>query len=58
MIREPTFEPSVLSVEQGTAIAVIIRVSFIAVSRAGGPWIDPSLIAPVPNPDTAATPAS
>jgi DNA-binding IscR family transcriptional regulator len=22
-------------------------------ARAGGPWLDPSLVAPVPNPDTA-----
>ncbi len=27
-------------------------------ARAGGPWIGPSLIIPIPNPDTASAPAS
>ena len=35
-------------------IALLGGVTFADLAaRAGGPWLDPALIAPVPNPDTA-----
>ncbi len=39
-------------------IALLGGVTFADLAkRAGGPWIDPALIAPVPNPATSASPA-